>query len=357
VASTADDATADLSVILNHVAMDIEAHLQKLIDLALHDVGTSDVPTSSVLDQALRIARLRRDGRALVWLMMEAGPLEDDQAKQRAIDELEPYFANYEDLRATWSAELESWIRERRTEPQEGAELLNMSVREMEAHLIALAEMAEDTRPQPGLTSRETITLAEARSKLYVRRGQIGQMLARIRSRLHDYLSRTEQEIRIGSMVGSIFEEQRIYVEATLRRIAPAAVEQLAAAYQRRAAGDSEARSHALSSCRRALKTVADAVYPSSSVPILGADGRERLLTDQKFIGRLLQFAFEQAKGRRSRELLNAQIGDLSARLESLTDLASKGVHDEVSDFEVNQVVIQTYLTIGDILRLSDEPR
>ena len=53
--------------------------------------------------------------------------------------------------------------------------------------------------------------------------------------------------------------------------------------------------------------------------------------------------------------------GDLAAwmnatpgRIDRLHDLSSKGVHADTSEFEVNQAVIQTYLLIGDILRLAD---
>jgi len=35
-------------------------------------------------------------------------------------------------------------------------------------------------------------------------------------------------------------------------------------------------------------------------------------------------------------------------------ELSCKGVHAEVSEFELNQCVIQTYLLVGDILRLTE---
>jgi hypothetical protein len=41
--------------------------------------------------------------------------------------------------------------------------------------------------------------------------------------------------------------------------------------------------------------------------------------------------------------------------MDRLYDLVSKGVHTDVTEFEVNQAVIQTYLLVGDILRLADQ--
>jgi hypothetical protein len=40
--------------------------------------------------------------------------------------------------------------------------------------------------------------------------------------------------------------------------------------------------------------------------------------------------------------------------VEALNDLASKGVHSDIAEYEADQCMIQTYLTIGDLLRLDD---
>jgi hypothetical protein len=77
-------------------------------------------------------------------------------------------------------------------------------------------------------------------------------------------------------------------------------------------------------------------------------------MTDSRFISRLLQFAHEETKGGAAKGLLAAQIEDLAGKLHALNDLASKGVHATVSSHEANQAIIQTYLTLGEILRLAD---
>jgi hypothetical protein len=52
---------------------------------------------------------------------------------------------------------------------------------------------------------------------------------------------------------------------------------------------------------------------------------------------------------------MKVSITDTGNRVDALYDLASKGVHDEVSVEEVDQAVIQTYLLVGDLLRLAQE--
>jgi hypothetical protein len=52
--------------------------------------------------------------------------------------------------------------------------------------------------------------------------------------------------------------------------------------------------------------------------------------------------------------LLQASVQDLGNRLDRLYDLVNKGVHADISKFEVNQCVIQTYILIGDLIRILD---
>jgi hypothetical protein len=149
-----------------------------------------------------------------------------------------------------------------------------------------------------------------------------------------------------------VYDRNRKYVDQRLALLAPQALEQFAAAYRRQAEGDAEARSHALTSCRRVLKTLADVLYPPREGQIEGIDGRPRKLTDDKFVSRLCQYAAERASGSASRDVLVSQIKALGDRLDALNDLSSKGVHADVSGVEVDQCLIQTYLIVGDLLRI-----
>jgi hypothetical protein len=331
------------------VTVDPQSRVQALVDEALADLAT-DAPTSAILDKAIRVARLRGDGENLVWLTMETRGVGAEAAKKRVMTEARPYFATYEAMRAHWGDVVEEFITERTLEQvptgkteEGGSPLIVMSVRELEVHIEALREASSlggDLNP--------------SRAELLTRINQFRQVLARVRNRIQEYLSRVEREVIVGTMVSSIFEEQRAYVDARLREIAPSAFDQLAAAYKRRSEGFAESRAQALTSTRRALKSVADALYPPRPEPVVGADGVERTMTDGRYISRLLQYAYERTKGQTAGVLLGAQIEDLASKLEALNDLDSKGVHASVTAFETNQAIIQTYLTLGDLLRLAD---
>ena len=89
--------------------------------------------------------------------------------------------------------------------------------------------------------------------------------------------------------------------------------------------------------------------------PIIGADGKSRILTDDQFINRLWQYVFEKTGRTTSSDLLITSVQDLGNRIDRLYDLTNKGVNTEVLDFEVNQCLIQTYILIGDLLRIEDK--
>lgn len=175
------------------------------------------------------------------------------------------------------------------------------------------------------------------------------------RKSLHN-LRRSDRKRNIRKKINvDIFEKYRRYVDKRLRVIAPDVLEKFISVYKRMNDEDPESKSQALLSCRRILKSVADSVYPATNKPIIGVDGKERILSDEKYVARLWQFVADKIEGKTVGKLLLARIEDLGNRIDKLYDLASKGIHADVSQDEVNQCVIQTYLIIGDIMHLAEE--
>jgi len=180
-------------------------------------------------------------------------------------------------------------------------------------------------------------------------------ILERIKNRVYDFLCQTEKQIIYGQIHSDIFEQNRQFVELRLGQICPEALLKFVAVYRRSKENDPESWAQALTSCRRLLKDLADTLYPPTAVPVIGADGKSRILTDDQFKNRLWQYIFEQTGRSTSSDLLLASIQDLGNRIDRLYDLTSKGVHAEVSVFEANQCLIQMYILVGDILRIADK--
>lgn len=315
----------------------------RLVEQALDELADPTIPTSVALGRAIRIARLRSDGDNLIWLTLEARTAGEQASRDRVIEEVQPYFADYDELRRRWRAYVEEYLAARTFRIGDEEKVPAFGIAEVEARI----ESAQEMVTAEGAQGDEHGALLEAR----LTAAQLREVLARVRFRLIDYLTRVEKQIIFDELATSIFEGHRRYVDGRLQEVAPDALEQLAAAYRRRAENDVEARSHALASCRRALKSVADVLYPPPDHPVTGSDGKERVLTDQHFLSRLMQYVFE-ASDSTDAELLRAQIAELGSKLDALNSLASKGVHNAVSEREVDHCVIQTYLTLGDLLRV-----
>jgi len=331
----------------------------KLIHEALAELDQPGARLSSVIRKALRVARLRNDWVAVFWLQQEMSAFTDHEASRRNIAELSPHFTK-EALRVIHERAVKTSTADRIVatlddfgKPQsKGETITTLSVPDIEDAIGRFrAEVESLKNPNPTvpfkvaayLSRRADFTAAELKS-----------VLRRISQRVHTYLSNAERQLLHGLLEVDIVEQNRQYTEGALAQFAPEVLEQLRAASRRAKENDTESRSHALTSCRRALHSLADRVYPARKEPVEGRDGKERILTDQMFVSRLWQYVGESKANASSVGILQDEIDDLGKRIDRLNDLSSKGVHANVNEFEVNLTVLNTYSVVAAILRLRD---
>lgn len=308
---------------------------------------------SAAIRNAVRIARLTNAYGDLFWLRYE---LVDSRLKISTSEVYAELYAQVTREQYDNVVELasERYKEERCYESKEG--LLDKpktayalaSIDEIEAAVISCRNSiipgAKDKEDQ----ARNLMTRHYFQQYLAV--------LARVRERVFNFLTKTEQRLLVGHANANIFDSYRRYVDQQLSRIAPEVLKQFAAIYRRIQEGDIEARSHALTSCRRIIKALADTVYPARDGTARGLDGKEYPLDEDHYVLRLRQYVSEVAAGHKSSEVLRAQIGDLESRFAALNGLASKGAHAQVTVHELNQCAIQTYLVAGDVFRLQAIP-
>jgi hypothetical protein len=311
------------------------AHLLRLVQSALDDADDPATLASVALRKAVRIARLRDDWEAVWWLRLQTlNPSE----QQTEYDELKRELLAYipvDDWDATSRRVYNKWeaLRARSDGMLQvtGLAELEIKIAEITKGLDALGDAPTDLRT----------ALIELRT-----------VVVRVRDAVASYLGVVETQLLAGRVQADVFERNLRFIEAELARIAPQALDQFAAANQRRSEGDAEALTHALTSCRRVLSTVADALYPATGETVVGIDGRPREMTADKVINRLSQFAVESAPRSASRDLVVEQVRALGKRLGDLISLNSKGVHADVTSNEVDLAITHTYAVVGDLLRL-----
>lgn len=179
-------------------------------------------------------------------------------------------------------------------------------------------------------------------------------IVSRVRQSVHDYLVKAESDILSSQTESTLFIRGEAYVLERLRTVAPEVLEKYRAAEKRIAEGTSEAYAQALTSCRRMIKALADALYPPSAEKIIGLDGKERDLGDDQYINRLMQFAINRLGKITYVKLVEETLKSLENRLNKLNSLSSKGVHSEVSLMEAQSTLMWTFFLTADFLRIED---
>jgi hypothetical protein len=335
----------------------------ELLQAALDAVDDQAVSLSKIVRMAIRIARLRQDYDSLLWLELEMHSLVTNCPEPPILDEIRPHFTADEWTAAVTKA-VSTYTSDRRLTmniaeplaPPTGGSF-GWSVPELErkekwfdqeGHQIEEKGLASPRGPAAWERLRY---MAEATSV------EIKSILERIRQRVHRFLSITETEIHDGQTLSGAFERNRAFVEQRLHSECPVVLSELHAGLARRSESGQAANAQTALSCRRALKALADVLYPPKPGLTLCSDGQNRELTDDKYLNRLRQFISEKASGGSYAEALRTSLSSLGEMIEAWHVLHCRGVHSDISDGEADSCVIQTYLMIGDILRLTAPPR
>src|ERR1017187_3543731 len=319
-----------------------------MVEAALDDF--EELSASGAARRALRVATLLNDQPAVIWLRREDEELAQDELtlefQSKVVTNLVMNDLRHLPREQAFGIVMSGFSAYYKRRRIDDSTIIAIPLQDIERH-IELVE-GEATRlvdyVPPGLYQK----VMEARMTTNKERALLG----RTKGAVHEYLLGVEKRMVFETAAGDIFARVKQRVDAAVSVASQEALDQFSSAYERLAAGDAEALSHALVSCRRILKSVADVVYPARNKPVTGPDGVERRLTDERYINRLLQFVSEQVGKHGSGEVLQANLNELGARLSAVDRLASKGVHTSVTIAEVEVCIVQTYMAIGEILRI-----
>lgn len=174
-----------------------------------------------------------------------------------------------------------------------------------------------------------------------------------VKRRAHELASGLLNRVRFLGMPSNCFDLLRSAVDDRLLDLDPVLAEQLMLAFKAVSSVMGEEWSQALTTCRRLLEGLADAVYPANSDPALG-----RVLTQAQYVNRLWAFMDKAIESDSNKALAKVHVDFLGAWMEKTNKVANKGVHAEVGQLEAVKAVFHTYLVIADILEyLTDRPK
>jgi len=338
------------------------AEVDQILELTRKALDSFDEPDRSlaaVVRQGHRIAVRRRDFAAQVWFQLQLSDLVAGTGR----DELSELKSKLETLLgkeqggAAYRRQAARYMTTRTM--ANGKDHTGVDVEQLEtnfAHIQATYNSYE-TLPT-GMTQIDTALAArdydQAQAKLIPMLGEHRAILSRIKQGAHAYLTATEAELEAGRAESSFFDQVQAHINGLLAKYAPEAAQNFVAAQERIASGGAEDISHALTSCRRMIKSLADRLYPATDEKIAGLDNVERMMSDDKYKNRLSQYVREQVGQHKNGEILQSVLSQLGARLNALDGLASKGVHAETSIDEARTCVAQTYLLAGDLLSIAE---
>jgi hypothetical protein len=75
-------------------------------------------------------------------------------------------------------------------------------------------------------------------------------------------------------------------------------------------------------------------------------------MTKEAYRNRLWQYIGEHESSKKTRKFVLDSIETLGQRLDDLDGLANRGVHDHVTAQDADRTIVQTYLLVGDLLRM-----
>lgn len=105
-----------------------------------------------------------------------------------------------------------------------------------------------------------------------------------------------------------------------------------------------------LTQVRRAIKAAADYFYPPEVKSVKCIDGETRELGNDQYLNRFQEYLLATVEKSSSRDLLRSEFEYLSVFARKLNEVASKGVHSNVTLQEAKQGLIGLYMFLFNII-------
>ena len=171
----------------------------------------------------------------------------------------------------------------------------------------------------------------------------------RIKANCLNYAIRIERQLEAQQKSQGFLDQVQTEVNNYFRAHCEDASTKLLRATQLVNSSNSEDAALLLTEIRRAMKSVADFLYPPAIGKVRCVDGQERLLGDEQYLNRMHEFLAARLDRSSSSELLRAEFEYFAAHFRRLNDLASKGVHAEVTLSEAKLGLLNLYLFLHNV--------
>ncbi len=258
-----------------------------------------------------------------------------------------------------WNDTTDYWINERTMRksitdnPEET--VLALGVGEMQKELELHKQTISELNIPNGMEAYDAAVFTDQydtqKFNLRLRVSAIHTIQERIRTRCLNYASRVKKQIMVQNKPNEFLSDVQNLVNNYFATNSEETYRKLQKASSLVNSNNTEDFALLLTSVRRAINSVADYFYPPKKGKIKCSDGEERLLGNEQYLNRLFEFCSTIFKSSTSDELIQAELGYLMAFSKKLNEIASKGVHSEVSFSEAKQGLVGLYMLLFNIIQ------
>ncbi|NQT87045.1 hypothetical protein HQ560_09790 [bacterium] len=319
--------------------MDYSAVIERV-----YDHVESDHVDKAVM-ACLRIARHLQDYLYTAIFLREMGP---GRREMGSVFFDDTKHLQDEARKFLWERSLEYWLEIHTLDYNIGSNddgeernVLNVPVGELDRDIDQCELWIRDMDVPTGLSEYDTAAFidrhVEGKGQFRLRLRAIETIKQRIRTRCLNYATRIERQLQAQAKSESVFAQMQNDVDNYFNAHSRDVYDKLQKAAQLLDSTDPEDRSLLLTEVRRAIKAAADFFYPPGSEQVTCADGKTRVLDDEKYLNRLEEYLMTKFTKSSSRDLSRAELGPLAVFARKLSGAASKGVHADVSIHEAKQ--------------------
>ena len=258
----------------------------------------------------------------------------------------------------------ERWFAERTLDfsadpDDEERTVLVLGVGALHREVERLAEVISDLKLPPGMGEFDTAAFTDRydthKSQMHLKILECNTVLERVRTRCLHYASRVESQLTAQKEGADFIANIQNDVHNYFAACSESAYQRIVKAAQLVGSTDSEDHSLLLTEIRRAIQTVADYYYPPVTGLVKCQDGKERKLGKDEYLNRLQEFVRQKFPATASNKLLQAELDYLSAFARRLSEVASKGVHNDVSAAEARQGLLGLYIFLSNLILKLEE--
>jgi hypothetical protein len=333
--------------------MDYSAAIERIYD----HVGNDRVD-NAVMD-CLRVARNLQDFlfAAILLREMHPGRREFLRVLYDDVKHLKPETLEFIDKRS-----LEYWLETHTLDfpivgkDDDGHErnILAVGVGEIASEIDQYERSIHDMKLPPGLGEYDTAAFFDENRRhiagLRLRIRAFQAVRQRIKTRCFNYAVGIERQLAQQVKVTSFLDQVQTQVTNYFKAHSEDTYNKLQRASSLVGSSSQEDQALLLTEIRRSLKAAADHFLPASPHPVRCADGVDRVLKEDQYLNRLQHFLRTHLEKSASREILTAEFELLATVMRRLNELASKGVHGNVSTEEAKQGLVGLYLFLYNLV-------